>query len=554
MRVFYCIWAALLFVAAPAAAQQAGSNGTTRYMVFARGTALGREEVTIRRDANGTTITGTSRLAAPVDLVIEHAEVSYHDDGSPALLDLQGTSKGAALALHTTFPNGTAVTIGRIAGTPLSTSTPVPPNTVILPEGFFGAYAWLAERIANAAQGATIPAFMAPQGTIDIRLDTVAAERMQVATNTFVVRRFGLTVLDPMGAIPISLTTAADGSLLRVTIPASSIDVVREDLATSTARTDVYSNPGDEAVVIPGNGFNIGATITKPGAAGGGQGSSRLPAVVLNSGSDVYDRDGVVAGVPIMGEMAGALANAGFLVVRYDRRGYGQSGGRSESATIGDYADDVRSIVQWLEKRPDVDSKRIAVVGHGEGGWIALLAASRDKNIDAVVTVDAPASTGAELVLEQQQHALDVANATPAERDAKVALQKKIEAAVMSGKGWDGVPPEMRRQADTPWFQSLLLFNPAKVIEKVRQPLLVVHAELDMQVPVAHADRLVGLARKESRTKSVDEVIVRGVNHLLVPAKTGEVSEYATLTDRTISADATTAIAAWLKKTFAAAR
>jgi len=45
-------------------------------------------------------------------------------------------------------------------------------------------------------------------------------------------------------------------------VPVQGIDVVREDVATSTARTQIYSNPGDEAVVIQGAGFNIGATIT----------------------------------------------------------------------------------------------------------------------------------------------------------------------------------------------------------------------------------------------------------------------------------------------------
>ena len=54
--------------------------------------------------------------------------------------------------------------------------------------------------------------------------------------------------------------------------------------------------------------------------------------------------------------------------------------------------------------------------------------------------------------------------------------------------------------------------------------------------------------------QSVDVVVVRGINHLLVPAKTGEVSEYGTLTDRTVSHDLTKAVGDWLTKTFAAAK
>jgi fermentation-respiration switch protein FrsA (DUF1100 family) len=185
---------------------------------------------------------------------------------------------------------------------------------------------------------------------------------------------------------------------------------------------------------------------------------------------------------------------------------------------------------------------------------VALLAASRDKGIAGVVSIDAPSTTGAQLALEQQQHALDRLKATPAERAEKVELQKKVQDAVLTGKGWEGLPPDLRKQADTPWTQSVLSFNPAQVVEDVRQPMLFVHADLDRQIPVSHVDRLVQFARNESKSKSVEAVTVRGVNHLLVPAITGEPDEYASLTDLTVSKDITGAVQTWLTKTFPTAR
>jgi pimeloyl-ACP methyl ester carboxylesterase len=107
---------------------------------------------------------------------------------------------------------------------------------------------------------------------------------------------------------------------------------------------------------------------------------------------------------------------------------------------IQDYAEDVRAVVRWLLQRKDVDPKRIAVVGHSEGAWVALLAAEREKRISAVVSIAGPASTGSELVLEQQQRALDQLKLTPEEREKKVALQKQIQSAVVSGKGWELIP------------------------------------------------------------------------------------------------------------------
>ena len=118
-----------------------------------------------------------------------------------------------------------------------------------------------------------------------------------------------------------------------------------------------------------------------------------------------------------------------------------------------------------------------------------------------------------------------------------------------------GIPTIVHEHAnltDTPWFQSLLTYDPAKVLKDVKQPLLFVHGELDKQVPVAHADRLADLARKQSDSKSVDVVVVRGVNHLLVPAITGEISEYASLPDRNVSKNVSGTLTAWLTKTFAA--
>jgi pimeloyl-ACP methyl ester carboxylesterase len=277
-----------------------------------------------------------------------------------------------------------------------------------------------------------------------------------------------------------------------------------------------------------------------------------LPAAVLIAGSGANDRDGNLAGVPMLGQLAGALAEAGILAVRYDRRGFGQSGGRSESATLSDYSNDARAVVRWLAERKDVDPKRIALVGHSEGARVALLTASREKRVAAVASLAAPGSTGAEMNLEEQQQAMDRLKLPPAEREKQVALQKQIQAAVLSGKGWEGVPDDMRKRADTPWFQSLLQFDPARVVRNVEQPLFFLHGDLDRQVPVAHVDRLAGIAKKNSDSKSVEVLVVRGVNHLLVPATTGEIAEYTTLPERTVSKDVSAAVASWLTSTFKA--
>jgi len=168
------------------------------------------------------------------------------------------------------------------------------------------------------------------------------------------------------------------------------------------------------------------------------------------------------------------------------------------------------------------------------------------------VSMAAPSQTGTERVLAQQRMALARLNLTPVEREEKIALQKRIQAAVLSGTGWEGVPADVRKQADTPWFESLLAYDPAKVLEKVRQPMLFLHGQLDKQIGVENVDRLAENARKASKSKVVDVISVRGVNHLLVPAVTGEVAEYGTLSDRNVSKDVTMSISDWLTRTLVA--
>ena len=548
MRFFYCTCALVLALVAPATAQQAPATAKpTGYTIFLRGTAVGREEVTVRQDATGTTITAQGRLGAPLNVVTRRAEMKYTPEGSPERFTLDGTANGSDVSVRTSFANGTAQTEGNQGTAKIATSHPFSPQAVVLPNGVFSLYAALADRLSRVTAGAELKAYILPLAEIGVRVVSDQPERIQVGTSFLDVQRYDLLFSNPGGDIAMSLTAGDGGRLIRLTIPAQAIEVVREDVASPTSRTQVFSNPGDEAVIIPAVGFNLGATITKPPSP-----AARMPAVILLPGSGVADRDGVVMGVPTLAQLAGAMADAGMLAVRYDKRGFGQSGGRAESAGIQDYAEDVRTVVRWLLQRKDIDPKRIAVVGHSEGAWVALLAAAREKRISAVASIAGPATTGAQLVLEQQQRALDQMKLTPEEREKKVAMQKQIQSAVVTGKGWELIPQEERRAADTPWFQSLLTFDPAKVIKDVKQPLFVVHGALGKQVPPEHADRLADTARKQSDSDSIEVVVVRGVNHLLIPAFTGEVTEYASLTDRNVSRDVSGALTAWLTKTFAA--
>lgn len=546
MARFYCTCAVLLALLAVPAAQIAPAEEKHGFIIFIRGAAIGREDVVTRRGPDGVTISGSGRVAPPLDTVTQSAEVRYNADGSPQSLAVDATVRGLAVSIRTSFKGTEAITEITEGDRKGSETHKVSPKTTVVPNLFFGTYTMLAARIVNAGAGNEFGVYVAPQLEVTARVRAVYNESVQVGSNVFAVKRFELGVANPGGDVLMHLTADAAGRLIRLTVPAQALDVVREDVAAANARISTFANPGDESVTIPSAGFNIAATITRPKG-----GEARLPAVVLLSGQNATDRDSVIAGVPLMAQIAGALADAGIVSIRFDKRGFGQSGGRAESATLTDFAEDARTVVKYLADRKFVDAKRIGILGHAEGAWVAMLTAGREGKVNAAALIGAPASSGVDFVLEQQQAQLDQMKVTGAERQAKIDLQKQINNAVLTGTGWDQVPREYRR-ADSPWLQSFLKFDPSRALKDVDQPLLILGGELDREVPIAHADRLAALARKVSDSKSVELVTVRGVNHLLVPATTGDVAEYGTLADRTLGKDAAAAISGWFTKTLAA--
>jgi fermentation-respiration switch protein FrsA (DUF1100 family) len=106
----------------------------------------------------------------------------------------------------------------------------------------------------------------------------------------------------------------------------------------------------------------------------------------------------------------------------------------------------------------------------------------------------------------------------------------------------------VRRAVDNAEFQSLLVADPAKIMPDVRKPLLIVQGELDTQVEPSNADRLETLARGRKNAPPLEVVRLPAINHLLVPATTGDVEEYGRLAERHVSPAVTQALVTWLKK------
>ena len=557
LRHFSCITALVVVCAAAGHAVSAQTPASHTFKVFVRGIDIGTEEVTVLESADGWTLRGSGKLRAPVNLSMDYWEARYDRVWKPLELTINLSESAKRWTVRTIF-NGTVASsdITQEGQNQRRTST-VAPDTIVLPNLIFGAYEALAARLATENVGSQLEVFIAPQDALPATITSVADQTIKVPGRTIAARRWTLHLGGTAAKLDMEVWT--EGSrLLRVDIPTQMLTVLRDDIASVSARLVTMARPNDEEVSIPANGFSLAATVSKPSVAaepapvaGKKAAAARLPAVVLISGSSPTDRDEFVAGIPIFAQLANALAEAGYLVVRYDERGAGQSGGRQESATIEELAVDARAVVAYLLKRRDVDPKRVSVIGYGEGGWIALLVAARETKVAAIGLIATPSTPGTELVLEQQQLLFERGTMSAALQQSAIEQQKKILDAVVSGKGWEDLNPDVRARVDTPLYRSFLMFEPAQAIVKVRQPMLVVQPMLDREVPAYHGEQLAQLARSRPRAKATEYVELAGVNHLLARATTGDIAEYGTLAQRSVSPAATLELTSWLAKALA---
>jgi pimeloyl-ACP methyl ester carboxylesterase len=483
------------------------------------------------------------QIGPPFDLTTSKFEMTYGADWQPQQLTVEGALRNETMNIGTSFGVTTAtneVVHGQRRG---GVTHQISPRSIVLPVNYFGAYEALAARLVSYQAGTRVPVYVAPEGEITATIGSIVPRRISTANGTVDLQEYDLVLNRP--GLPMSVQVLVDnkGRLARVVYRDAALAAIREEFANVMAREVRVPRPGDEEAFVPASGFSLGATVSRPQA-----GPGRLPAVILVGSAGRQDRDELLYGVPIFGYLAGALADAGYIVVRFDKRGVGQSGGRPEHAGLPEYANDVVGIVEWLRKRKDVDPERIAVLTHGEGSAIGLTAAGRDKKIRALGLLAAPGVTGREVVLGQQQRALDRRNEPEADKQARIALQRRVIDAVVTGKGWEELPPDIRRQADTPWFKSWLTFDPAAAMRRVTQPVLVLNGELDWQMPPAQGDKVAqaSAARKGVPATHTSRVAVPGVNHLLVTATTGDLDAVGPAPARALAPEVVSAVVNWL--------
>ncbi|WP_254603094.1 alpha/beta hydrolase [Sphingomonas bacterium] len=239
-----------------------------------------------------------------------------------------------------------------------------------------------------------------------------------------------------------------------------------------------------------------------------GEGTGR-PVVIIVPGSGPTDRDGNnalgITAAPYR-LLAEALAAKGVASVRIDKRGmFGSKAAIPDAnhVTMADYAADVHAWAKVIRARTGAPC--VWVLGHSEGGLVALVAGQDATDICGLILVSA-AGRPLGVVLREQ------IAVNPGAAPLLPTLDAAIAAAAAGRPVDPATPPPIARlfppQLATYW-QSTLGYDPATLIVAYHGPVLILQGTRDIQVSVADAKRL---AAADPRAHLV---LVEGANHVL---------------------------------------
>ena len=284
----------------------------------------------------------------------------------------------------------------------------------------------------------------------------------------------------------------------------------------------------EEEVTFGAAGPRLAGTFTVPAGAG------PFPAVVLVSDSGIQDRNGTVGGYAPLGLLADYLTRRGVAVLRFDDRGAGQSAGAPELPTAAGLVADVQAGLNFLRTRPEADLAHLGVIGHGEGGTVALLAATQPLPPAFVVALGAAGLPGHELILQQQGTTLRQLGTPESQVVASVKRQQamfEIIRQTPDNVQAQAVVANMLRQNNaavdaaaaqfsaaemtSAHYRYFLDFNPVDKLKAVTCPVLLLNGTADNFV---NADtNLLALEKGLTGSKGLTAKKLSGVNHLFQP-------------------------------------
>jgi pimeloyl-ACP methyl ester carboxylesterase len=275
-------------------------------------------------------------------------------------------------------------------------------------------------------------------------------------------------------------------------------------LSTILAAAIITSAPVSSEVEAPGPSGPLRGTLLSPAEPQG------APVILIVPGSGATDRDGNSGPNGIHAApyrlLAEGLAARGIATIRIDKRGIlgSAAAGSANAVTIADYATDMR---QWVRvARARTGARCVWVLGHSEGGLVALVAGQNPEDLCGLILVAAggrPIGT----VLREQLRASPVfapllGQALPVIEALEAG--RRVDVTGLDQRLLPLFAPPIQGQ-----LISLLSYDPARLMAAVHRPVLIVQGQRDLHVNETDARRL-AQANHAARL-----VLLPGVNHVL---------------------------------------
>ena len=284
-----------------------------------------------------------------------------------------------------------------------------------------------------------------------------------------------------------------------------------------SAQTDAVR---DTVVHFTGGAMTLEGILALPAGKG------PWPAAVIIAGSGPTDRDGnSPAGIAtdMYRMLARGLAERGIASLRYDKRGLPSSRGSMNMATttMADFASDATAAARLLVARPDIGP--VVLVGHSEGGMLAMLAARDGAPVTGLVLVSTAGRDATSILREQ------LARQFP---PAMLARFDTAWSAYLRGDSTVSPMPGLE-SLFLPWnrlfLQSWQAVQPVDLLRGIPLPTLVLQGETDVQITPADARALA------SARSGIQLVLLPGVNHVLKMASgSTAAAQMSVYTDRTL--------------------
>jgi uncharacterized protein len=301
------------------------------------------------------------------------------------------------------------------------------------------------------------------------------------------------------------------------------------------------------------------------------------PVAILISGSGAQNRNEELMGHKPFLVIADYLTKNGIAVLRYDDRGVGESRGNFQTGTTFDFATDVEAAINYLKSRQDVDITKIGLIGHSEGGLIAPMVASRNKDVAFIVLLAGPGVNGADILITQTRKAGELAGTPSAFLDENEKLASIIYDIIRTNTDNEVIKTEITKALNdyktnnpmsvlapyiTPvmieqqlgilkseWLCNFIRIEPKDYLEKTMCPVLALNGSKDFQVmPEVNLEGIKNtLEKAENKDITIKEL--DGLNHLFQTAETGSMQEYNTI-EETFSPKALEIIKNWISERF----